>query len=262
MPADPKRIDQIIQYALLVAGEEDEYLNRSLGPIHLLKYVYLADLAYARRYSGESYTGTAWQFYKFGPWSQEVNERIHPAIAAINADVSRFDSQFEGKEDWYRFQLTDESMLERIGRDIPATIAMTLRREVHRFLQDTPSLLDYVYKTEPMLGASPNQYLDLGLVEPFDKGLKNDEPLMYETLSNKKKKALGERVRGLKTKRNREGTKLINPVSSPRYDDVYLEGLTYLDSVSGPSLSDRTLTAEFSDEVWTSQTRKGPDVPR
>jgi hypothetical protein len=43
------KIDLLIQYTLLVAGQEDEYLDRQLGPIHLIKYVYLADLVYAER---------------------------------------------------------------------------------------------------------------------------------------------------------------------------------------------------------------------
>ena len=48
------KIDLLIQYAMLIAGQEDEYFDRRLGPIHLIKYVYLADLAYAERKCGGS----------------------------------------------------------------------------------------------------------------------------------------------------------------------------------------------------------------
>ena len=65
-------IDLLLQYALLVAGEEDEHTDRQLGPIHLIKYVYLSDLAFAERNDGKTFTGVNWQFYKFGPWSQAV----------------------------------------------------------------------------------------------------------------------------------------------------------------------------------------------
>lgn len=51
------KIDLLIQYAILIAGQEDEYPDRQLGPIHLIKYVYLADLAYAERNGGETFTG-------------------------------------------------------------------------------------------------------------------------------------------------------------------------------------------------------------
>ena len=47
MPVAPSRVDLLLQYALLVAGEQDEFLDRQLGPIHLIKYVYLADLFHA-----------------------------------------------------------------------------------------------------------------------------------------------------------------------------------------------------------------------
>ena len=48
------KIDLLIQCAILIAGREDDYLDRQLGPIHLIKYVYLADLAYAERKCGGS----------------------------------------------------------------------------------------------------------------------------------------------------------------------------------------------------------------
>ena len=85
------KIDLLIQYAILIAGQEDEYFDRQLGPIHLIKYVYLADLAYAECNCGETFTGIAWQFYKFGPWSQAANERIDPALAAIGANKKTYD---------------------------------------------------------------------------------------------------------------------------------------------------------------------------
>jgi hypothetical protein len=70
------KIDLLIQYAILIAGQEDEYFDRQLGPIHLIKYVYLADLAYAEHNYGETFTGIDWQFYKFGPWSQTCKQGL------------------------------------------------------------------------------------------------------------------------------------------------------------------------------------------
>lgn len=81
MPVDTDKIDLIIQFALLAAGDEDDFFDRQLGPIHLIKYVYLADLSFAKRNNGESFTGVDWEFYKFGPWSQQVNERVEPALS-------------------------------------------------------------------------------------------------------------------------------------------------------------------------------------
>ena len=79
MSFDSSHADLIIQYALLLAGEEDERFDRQLGPIHLVKYVFLADLAHAKRHGGESFTGATWLFHNFGPWDVAVYERIDPA---------------------------------------------------------------------------------------------------------------------------------------------------------------------------------------
>lgn len=76
----------MIQYALLVAGCEDDVFDRELGPIHLIKYVYLADLAHAERNDGQTFSGVRWQFFHYGPWTQEVYVRIQPALRAIDAE--------------------------------------------------------------------------------------------------------------------------------------------------------------------------------
>jgi hypothetical protein len=47
-----------LKYILAAAGQED-YGNREVGPIHLINYVYLADLAFAERHGGETFTGTS-----------------------------------------------------------------------------------------------------------------------------------------------------------------------------------------------------------
>ena len=38
--------------------------------IHLIKCVYLADLAYDKEHNGQTYTGIPWRFYHFGPWAE------------------------------------------------------------------------------------------------------------------------------------------------------------------------------------------------
>lgn len=114
MSPDLAKVDLIIQYALLVAGQEDDYENRQLGPIHLIKYTYLADLYFARKNNGEIYTGIKWLFYKFGPWSQEVNSRIEPALLSINADQKIFESRYEERNDWVRWVKHDDYLLEGV----------------------------------------------------------------------------------------------------------------------------------------------------
>lgn len=287
MPLDPRRADLIIQYALLLAGEEEELYSRQLGPIHLVKYVYLADLAYARRWDGASFTGATWRFHNFGPWDPNVFARIDPATQAIHAERARFDSQF-GDEDWVRYRLRDTEKLEEIERSVPAAITLNLRREVHKHLADTPGLLDYVYKTKPMLYAAPEECLDLSLVAeprtpdslvllrraqvapppspdppsfPRDTEGEGDDELRVEKLSNNKRKRFKEKIRELRGKHVAK-PKLVDPVETPRYDEVYKRGLAWLEEIAGsPQFESGEFTVEFSDDVWKSSTRKGEDVP-
>ena len=159
MDFNGKHIDLILQYVLLTAGEEDDFEDRDLGPIHLLKYVYLADLAYAQRHNGDSYTGIDWQFYKFGPWSSIVHNRIDTALACIHANKKIFDNNYGNDDDWTRWSLRDEGLLSQIGKKLPLVITSRIRSDVHKYGKDTPSLLDRVYKTKPMLMARPMEYL-------------------------------------------------------------------------------------------------------
>jgi hypothetical protein len=44
---DIKKIDLLLKFILAAAGQEDTG-HRELGPIHLIKYVYLADPAFEK----------------------------------------------------------------------------------------------------------------------------------------------------------------------------------------------------------------------
>ena len=75
----------LLQYSLVVAGQGTGW-DRELGMIHLIKYVYLADIAYAEKHKGQTYTDILWRLYRFGPWAEEVYQRIEPALTAIGAE--------------------------------------------------------------------------------------------------------------------------------------------------------------------------------
>lgn len=264
MPFDPSHVDLLLQYILLVAGEEDKYTDRQLGPLHLIKYVYLADLDYARHNEGKTFTGIDWQFYKFGPWSQAVNERIEPALLAIGADKETSPSNDEDKDDRMRWSLRNERLLQENEWKLPTDITMHLKRYVHRFGKDTPNLLDHVYSTKPMLSAAPNEHLDFFLAaEGASSAESEPRPLKMDKLSEKRKKKLKERMHALQGKQKSRKPKelgLVHPGKNPRYDGVYKEGLAWLDDLAGQPLTSGEKEAEFSDGVWKSSTREGGDV--
>jgi len=265
MPADQNRIDLLVQYALLVAGEGDDLFDRQLGPIHLIKYVYLGDLAHAQRNSGETFTGIPWKFHSYGPWSNTVHERIEPALQLIGADKSTFTSDYEDRGDWFRWSVRNYHLLDEKEKELPPSIAIKLRPVIRKFGKDTPGLLDYVYRTAPMLDAAPGDILDFKLAvkekptaEPYLAGLRMD------SLSEKKKKAFRDKMAELRraaSSRVSRKTALINPVKNVRHDDVYQDGVEWLDKLAGEQLSPGEHVAEFSSDVWKSTTRKGSDIP-
>lgn len=264
MPLNVGDTDLLIQYALLVAGEEDDYPDRQLGPIHLIKYVYLADLAFAAANHGKTFTGADWKFYKFGPWSAAVYERIEPALFAIRANKHSFPSDFEDRENWVRWELRDERLLEDSERRLPPRIASRLKRDVHKFGKDTPGLLHYVYGTKPMLSAAPNEPLDLSLVvEPIHPEAPQSPKMKFDDLSKRKKKQFSEQMATLRERhraKQKDKPRLVSPVENPRYDEVYDTGIAWLDELAGEQIQLGEKTVEFSDEVWKSNTRNGKDV--
>jgi hypothetical protein len=78
------KVDLVLKYILATAGQED-YGNREVGPIHLIKYVYLADLAVGGRTKGRKrkfwhenskkgltpFSGRFRESSFFRPWSED-----------------------------------------------------------------------------------------------------------------------------------------------------------------------------------------------
>ncbi|SRR6266545_90939 len=154
---DVARLDLMLQYALAAAGQEDPGQGE-LGPIHLIKYAYLADLAHAERHGGETFTGVPWRFFHFGPWALEVNDRIEQAAAAVNAERRAFTSaRYEGE--FVRYLVPDDALYERLARQLPAEISSAVKRAVHelreRHLQSAQPCLPDETHAECCPGRTP-----------------------------------------------------------------------------------------------------------
>ena len=262
---DIVNIDNILQYALLMAGREDEPFDRELGPIHLIKYVYLADLAYAEEHDGMTFTGVKWQFYKFGPWAQTVNGRIEPALSAIGAEKRTFPSDYEDREEWFRWRSIDDSPIRPLEKELPIIVTSSIKKNVHRFGKDTSELLAYVYTTLPMLSAAPNEFLDFSNLRRIRK-TKEEPQKAKRKLSVKEKKILKEKREALKELASKKlaakrRKPLVKPYKTPRYDDVYLNGMEWLDSLAGQKIADGESEVVFSDSIWKSLARRGENVP-
>jgi len=252
---DVARVDQVIQFALLEAGRQDDPFERELGPIHLIKYAYLADLAFAERHDGETFSKAPWIFYHYGPWAQEVNARIEPALGAIGSMRRVFDSP-KYDADVTRWSKTDDSLYEQLEETLPSEITHAIRRAVRRYGADTNDLLRAVYATPPMLRSKPRDQLVfegapmvLSVTEPKPERSRKQEKRQQERL-RQARASISER---LKAKREERAARPVAP--PPRYDDVFFDGVAWLDKLAGPPPSDDSKELSFDDSVWTSPTR-------
>jgi hypothetical protein len=246
------RIDLIIQFCLAIASEGDPD-ERSLGPIHLIKYVYLADLFYAKEHQGTTFTGIPWQFYHYGPWSEQVWQRIEPAAYAINATSRTFHStQYEN--DAIRYQADRDTPIEELESQLTFSVATQIRSALKKYRSYTAEMLQYVYTTKPMLNAAPGEKLDFSVVAleqtPQTLGVQNG-------LTKSQKKRVTEFQRILKERRTKPRSTLRSPPETPpKYDEDFYEIEELIMQQEGHiKPSHGVLT--FSPEVWKSRARKG-----
>ncbi len=264
---DKERTDLLLRYTLAVAGQNDEYADRQLGPIHLIKYAYIADLAYAQTHDGQSFTGVTWRFHKFGPWSPEIYERLEPALS-VGGITKTAISHPKYEDDFIRWNLVDDELALQIADQLPLSVSLAVRKAVRSFGSDTASLLNHVYLTRPMLCAAPGEYLDMS-PEPKAEDACAESPKadVTRTLSKKDKeerKSKLENLRSLIRERIQERKKepeMIEPDPPPRYDEVFQKGIAALDLEAGTPLEEREENAAFSEDVWKSRARYDPELP-
>jgi hypothetical protein len=190
-----------------------------------------------------------------------VYERIEPALIAIEASSRTFDWQSEdGEGEGVRYQTTDATLLDRLEGELPFQVTGAVRKAVHKFTSCTPELLHHVYLTRPMLRAEPEQLLDFTPAEKTELPAPAEkQPLTAKQQKKQKLKLEAARERfqqKLKERRPRRRSAL---TPTPRYDEVYEQGMKWLDSLAGSELPEEG-EAVFSDEIWKSRARYDPEL--
>jgi len=257
------RLKQVIQYTLAIAAQEDGYDEKDLGPIHFIKYVYLADMEYAKHNHGETFTGIDWRFHKFGPWSNTVNEAIGPALEEIHANKKQIPSDY-GDDDFVRWSLpsVDKNWLDKTGKELGITVKSALQDYVHKFKNDTGILLNFVYATLPMLNAAPEEFLDFSTVIKEKNVQQQSVQEVYvpymQRLSNKKRKTLNSKMKELRESfQAKVAEQSSHYLTNPKYDEVFEEGVQWLDSLAGETLSEEETTIQIDSSLWKSRARRG-----
>jgi hypothetical protein len=262
---DTERIDKLIAYAMAMAACQDPP-RPELGQIHLIKYAYLADLEYAARHQGQTFSRTEWKFHHFGPWSTEAWKRIDPVIAKIGARTRSVASQRGDEYLRYMLNYDCESLISQLDRELPWEVTRSVRNAVRKFGNDTQSLLHYVYQTPPMLKAAPGELLsfsDPGLV------LTETEPASVEKkieLSRKQEKKQEAAINDLKARiqASLASNKALSAPTAeyyePRYDDTFTLGQQWLDEMACGQIPSSEGTLTVDDSLWKSPSRHDPDL--
>lgn len=260
---DADKTKKLFQFILLSAGQEDSFYDRELGPIHLLKYAYLADIAYARLNNGETYTGIEWKFHHYGPWSYEAFLLIDAALSDIGAEKKTIQSiKFE--DDFTRWKADNDRVYSALYEDLPIAITGELQKRIHEFGANTTELLHFVYNTTPMLSAAPEETLNFSVVINQPEADSCQEPVEIELSAKQKKKRkaqLDELKKKIRDKLDKRAAPQKMVMTPPRYDEVFFRGVEELDSLAGEPICEGQFEARFSDEIWKSKARFDPDIP-
>ena len=258
---DIQKIDRILKFAITAAGREDDYENRELGPIHLVKYVYLADLAYSETHNGETYTGTPWKFHHFGPWCLEVFNRIQPTMDAIGAHERTFSSpKYEG--DFKRWSLINDKLFEKLEDELPSEIKRLIRRSVHDFGNDTTGLLHYVYISKPMLNAAPGEDLKFEKETIREHEPETGEVEVIELSKKQEKKKKEATIKMRERVKERLAERRAQKKSAPptEYDEDFYDCLEWVDSLAGDPIETEDGVITFSEDIWKSESRSENDA--
>lgn len=254
---DATRVDQILQFALARAAQEDDWQARELGPIHLIKYVYLADLAYAARHNGETFTGAPWIFFHYGPWSAPVFERLKVAADTVGAETHVRQSKYDKDFTRYALSADDAEAVERaVDRQLPTEVASAVKNAVHKFGTDTSALLDWVYRTPPMLRAAPNDSLDFSVaVRESTPSRESAPPAPSRRQEKKLDEALEAARNGFRQRMAMLKQAAPAPPKSPppRYDEVFAQGSAWLDAEG--NVEPLQGEVRFPDDIWKSDWR-------
>jgi hypothetical protein len=209
---------ELIQYIVYYATEKEMKLSR----VRLVKFIYLADLYWARENNGKTFTEWPWKFVHYGPFCGESLEYIERAHGDGLIEKSTYESKFVDEDYflyWCKENRTD------IERKMPIYLTSPLHEAISKWGDDTFGLLDYVYfETEPMLDAKKGDLLD------FSKAKKTEklEQIVMIKLSAKQVAKGKEIIEKLKAK-YKKGLESQSKTPQPIYDEVYHQGTKLLD---------------------------------
>jgi hypothetical protein len=151
------KIEELIHAIVWYTSRRGEKLTT----LRLVKFLYLADLYYARVSNGKTLTNWPWAFVYFGPWCKQVNDAIDNAVKNSLVLAKEYPSKHDDAKDYRLFWLQDTEEDPKVIDALPTYVWSKLQWAIRKWADDSYGLLDYVYfETEPMIEAKPGAVLD------------------------------------------------------------------------------------------------------
>lgn len=177
---------QYLEYLVGFVAAYAQEIGISLSKTQVVKFLYLADLFYAREYK-KTLSNWPWRYWHYGPYCTEAVESIEKAHQKSLIFV---EEGLEGE----LFIKGSRFPSEKYERHIPAEVSSPLKYYIKTFAGDLTGLLNYIYsETEPMLEADYGDYLDFSTAQKLPPLKKVHLPRMSKE-RRKKCRALIERI--------------------------------------------------------------------
>lgn len=269
--SDPT-LSLLLQFALAEAVQSGSN-NRGLSVTQLVKYIYLADIAYAqsRKGNGEQFSPAKWKFFHFGPYSYSVQQEIdwlreHGGIRAYNFTAP-------DEIEFVRYALPVEQVADvqkRAEKEFPLAVTQQIRRAVRKYAGDQKRLLHDVYRTPPMCSAAPGEQLSFGSVRPkaTDPGV-TSEFVQPEPSARERKKAeaaykskiavLSQKFKEQFARHQESLSKLSASDSRSVTEEAEVSAIFDEDDGDDFNLGSGVATVTVHDSIWKSEVREDDD---
>lgn len=198
----------------------------TLTTVRLVKFIYLADLYFARANNGAILTGYPWAFVYYGPYCSDVMRDLDRVAAAGLVHQDSRESKFSDKD--YQLYSCRDPEADKLEDLFPASVVSPLKRAIKKYGDDTQALLDHVYfETEPMEDVKKGDLLDFSRARALSR-----PKLLSIPRPTKKQIESGRRqISGLveKMKKGKERLRKDSEVTSEFEDEVFYDALKVMD---------------------------------
>ena len=182
--------------------------GEKLTTLRLVKFLYLADLYYARLSQGDTLTGWPWAFIYYGPFCHQASDAINNAIQNDLVKFEERPSKYDDEKDYRLFWVEDIDEEPNLAGSFPTYLWSRLQWAIQKWADDSYGLLDYVYfETEPMIQVGRGDVLDFKKAQmpeihkkvemkKIPKSKIEDAKKVVNRLKEKYKRAIGSRPPG------------------------------------------------------------------